>query len=694
MSDNFTTAFPRIAELAAISRITDFSESLQELTLQTIAVDRAANNQSASDVTATIFNTFGIQIEEHLVDTEIEVLIKLNKIERDLYGNYRLSPQEEEVRLSAIKKTQENEDLVFLEWKTQIDEKLDETVTFQAVKDALMQYLTCSFRNHGIETARLLDPSANLSLAENTSLNESLELALDLFPREHKQAVRELINCFFIDLKTNRKKRNLILDFADGAFSFFCFYIDPKVRQRLYEKLQKIEFFLDTNFLWGLLGLHQNQYVESSVHFFELSQENNLPFRFKYHRETEGELKRSIAGSAQSLHSKRWTKPVSLNLSKSPYISGVEKEYHRINASERIDVPAFLSRFDNIGLVVQDKGITLDNRDISWNDEINALFHEYKDYLESYDIERSEEAIQHDVRILVTLRKLRLPNPSPLRAGVLFLTCDKKLYYFDLRNSKQKGINPTTILPTVMLQIVRPLIRQTDDFDTLFANTFSMPEFRIHTRKSAKASEKIAELLAAHKGLPASVAEQLLIDQYLVRDVQNKKPEECEQIVESALAKKLDEISRKLIEQQKRMEERDRESLAVTERARKAEQASKEANQRLKALEIANGKSDGETKEILKDEKAKSQGLSTTIQTLNSRLTLVYCGGCWLITGVLLFLFMTYGSEEFKLSLKQCGLLFLSFGCFLSCWCFTKKTVAFFSLLTISAAFLAAFLTT
>lgn len=329
MTDRFKTAFSRLAELSAISRLTDFSDSVQELILQTIAVGYDQNLKTARNLNEAIDSFFGIPLDEKTVSEELDKLLAHDRIRRDLYKNLRLSEAEESQRLKSIENTRENEAQVFDEWELSISESLTDDISFSDIREVLNQYLVASFRNHGIETARLLDSEAELSIDQSQSLSEILNAALQNITVSHRSEVRQLISGFFDDISRNNKKRKYILDLADGTFSFFCFYIDPDTRQRLYASLQRIEFFLDTNFLWGLLGLHENQYVEASVHFFHVSKENKLPFRFKYHKETEMELRKSINASANSLRSKDWPKQVSRTLSKSPYISGVERDYHQ-----------------------------------------------------------------------------------------------------------------------------------------------------------------------------------------------------------------------------------------------------------------------------------------------------------------------------------------------------------------------------
>src|SRR5688500_19917464 len=112
--------------------------------------------------------------------------------------------------------------------------------------------------------------------------------------------------------------------------------------------------------------------------------------------------------------------------------------------------------------------------------------------------------------VLDVVRQKRTNAKSTLEAGALFITCDFFLYRFDWEDSKAKGIKPSTVLPNVLWQVLRPFVPSDVDFDRSFAETFALPEFRIFGSKASEACSKMLSILAGYKDLPEETATRML----------------------------------------------------------------------------------------------------------------------------------------------------------------------------------------
>lgn len=513
-----------LAQLSAISRLSDYESSVRELVMQVVAVADSMSLKTTKDIQVAADAYFGIPLELKTVDSALDLLVAEDRIRVEL-GSLTLSGKEQKNRTDLVAASQELEIAVYDNWQTEI--KSDGTIAdidFGDLRKCMAVYLTRAFRQHGIETAQMLDAASELGKVETESLVHVLNSTISQhFPKERASAARNLVTNFFRNSDKYPERKKHLIELADGTFSFFTFFIDPAVSARLREGLTKIEFFLDTNYLWGLLGLHDNQYVESSVEFFSLAKRLNLPFSFRYHKETERELFRSVASASDSLRQKVWKASISDTLKKSAFISGIERKFHEKNAVSKTDVSMFLKPFENISRMVQEQDIRMDNREVQWGAAVNDLFHEYDEYLQTIEKGKSYEAMEHDMRLLWLARSMRSNSKSPLHAGTLLLTCDSRLYNFDVHNSRKHGRWPTAILPNVLLQILRPAIKQTDDFDTMFVKTFSLPEFRSYSKKSSQAVQTMAEILTAVDGWKPAMIEQLLMDEILVKEIAHAK---------------------------------------------------------------------------------------------------------------------------------------------------------------------------
>lgn len=520
MSANFDRAVRHLAQLSAISRLSDYDSSVRELVMQVVAVADSMSLKTVRDIQTAADAFFGIPLETVLISKALELLLTEDRVRIEL-GAFTLSGKEQTHRTDLIKVSQKLEADVYENWRKEIvADGTISNIAYDDLKKCMSEYLRVAFHQHGIETAQMLDSNSALAEIETKSLVHILNSTIQLhFAKEAETPVRQLITSFFRNSDRFPERKKHLIELADGAFSFFTFFIDPTVSSRLRENLTRLEFYLDTNYLWGLLGLHDNQYVESSVEFFGIAKRLNLPFAFKYHKETERELLRSVAGASESLRQKIWKANISETLKNSPFVSGIERKFHERNAQSKADVSMFLKPYENISRIVQQQGITIDNREVEWGAGVNELYHEYDEYLQTVEKGKSYEAMQHDMRLLWLARTMRSNVKSPLQAGTLLLTCDGRLYNFDVHNSRKHGRWPTAILPNVLLQILRPAIKQTDEFDTMFVKTFSLPEFRSYSKKSSQAVQTMAEILTAVEGLKPALVEELLLDEILVKNI-------------------------------------------------------------------------------------------------------------------------------------------------------------------------------
>ena len=306
MNGNFNRALKHLAELSAISRLSDFKSSVQEIVLQVAAVADPFSLKSVSDFHEALDAFFGIPVELSELEEAITFLVGGDRLART-FGALALSDTEQKHRSAQIVDSRNLELTVYENWRKDIVEagKIGH-LSFETLKKCMSEYLGRAFRQHGIETAQILDAGSAVAREETESLVHVLNSVVSTHFKEKadQASARILITQFFSAVEAFPERRRFLIELADGAYSFFTFFIDPEVATRLREALRKIEFFLDTNYLWGLLGLHENQYVDASVELFVAVRARDLSFSFRYHKITEQELLRSIAKTSETLRKK------------------------------------------------------------------------------------------------------------------------------------------------------------------------------------------------------------------------------------------------------------------------------------------------------------------------------------------------------------------------------------------------------
>jgi len=187
--------------------------------------------------------------------------------------------------------------------------------------------------------------------------------------------------------------------------------------------------------------------------------------------------------------------------------------------------------------LVQEKGISL-FRESSAQDrqKVYDLIHDYKAFLKRYHREKPYQALDHDMTLLDAVGRLRSKAKSSLDAEALCVTTDFLLFKFDWGRASSSTL-PATILPSQLLQLVRPFVPITDDFDRSFAESFAIPEFRAMGDGSQSAAARLLEIVASYSDIGESTVTALLANDLLLDGIDKSKNErQIREYVESAIA--------------------------------------------------------------------------------------------------------------------------------------------------------------
>jgi hypothetical protein len=139
--------------------------------------------------------------------------------------------------------------------------------------------------------------------------------------------------------------------------------------------------------------------------------------------------------------------------------------------------------------------------------------------------------------LLHCVRQQRSAAKSSLEAEALFVTYDYMLYKFDSSWSRKTGRLACTILPSQLLQLLRPFVPATADFDQSFAATFAVPDFRAMGSNAHVAAARMLQMLAAYETLPERTASSILANDLILDGLERRKSdEEMHEFIESAIA--------------------------------------------------------------------------------------------------------------------------------------------------------------
>jgi hypothetical protein len=499
----------------------------------------------------------------------------------------------------------------------------------------------------------LLDTKAEQSEEHATLLKSSLDDALtgSCGTGEQRPLVERSIRLFLATVGSDVDRTKFIVQLADGAFSYYSLSAPPEVAQRLQAQLKELTLFLDTNFLFGLLGLHVNPLDAVSEELILVISKNKLPFKLRYHEATLVEMRRTIIGITGDLKGRHWPQALSRAAARSPYVSSIERKFHEKNAVAIVDPEAFFQPFEHPDVLLKDRDILIFRQPVDRLPERSDLIHQYDEFLKARHREKPYEAVDHDMTVLDSVRHQRSKARSTLDAKALMITCDAILSRFDWQELRTNTEMACTVLPNQFLQLLRPFISASPEFDKSFAESFAIAEFRTIS-SSARASSKLLSLLSTYEDIKEETAAALLANELLLEKLKKSKDDrQFKEFVDAAVvaenstlleevvalrrevAKERDQRQEKELERKRVEEERDEFLFGKEETERKLVSISQ-------ALESSRSEAAGALKK-LREGVEEAQERASVYQTKFDNL---FSRGCILVA-LLLAVLLILGGE-------------------------------------------------
>lgn len=535
---DFSLAFQQMCSFVAIGQTKNQEETLRELILQILVLFPDENISSEQDLSKLIRAIFGMQIADHEIRSVLDRLLADRTLIVTTNAIYRLDNEIAKLIQENIDEATYLEEYVRKGYSMELMNEFPE-LDFTQTWEALRSYLAGAFLRHGIQAVALLDSSVELNHIYQQRLTDLLNEIVKSFPEHLMLDAKRAISSFVATSGAFPERAKYISQLADGAFSYFSLATDPKVANRLRENLSPLTLFLDTNFLFGILGLTTNPQVSVSNELLRTIQQYKFPFNLKRHSRTDDELINSISYYEDTLSKRQYSKNISRAATKSRILSGVEVKYHQAFVDNGIDVQSFFRPFRHIDIILNEKSIELFEEiepDENTQQDIATLIADFEEFLKNRGREKTYRIIEHDMKLLSVVRRLRSKAKSTLDAGALIITCDYNLYTFDWETSKKLGIQPCCVLPNLLWQILHPFIPSDEDFSIAFAQTFAIPEFRTINSGAADACSKMLNIMAGYKDFPEATAERMLSNDVLIdklRKAQND--EEFQRYIDDAI---------------------------------------------------------------------------------------------------------------------------------------------------------------
>lgn len=472
---------------------------------------------------------------------------------------------------------------------------------------SLNQFLAQIVHTHAAEAAAFLYMTDDLGQVRFFDLLDTrLPSLADLVPEHLLSLARHEFRRFFHS--GNPDWISFIAERIEVAFYYHLLSIDPSASELMRDTLGEKTLFLDTNFLYHLLGLDGPARAQLPSTLVTTAEE--LGFQLVVARETVNEFVRALRHDVRRLDSMGV-------LTRDAYQDVVAEyddpdqdfigAFYRELTSGRVrTLQEFTRKYENLEVIIRDWGIGVDE-DVVLTDELSQT-DEYEISFEELDSwhrrAKPENSIHHDVVLWRTIRERRgVTDSTPRQTRYWLLTYDRKLTRFAVTYSTGDHL-PFCMLATDWIQIVRPFLPRTEDYETSFVSMLDHPDLyvvegAVPVRHMVESLKRLEQYEAMPKTLAAAVVSDLEFDRRFRAATTSEEEKEVLEVALRGTAAKLSRENQELRSQLERIGRRlDDVTDSEQERAVAVRSVSEERDRLEAALQDA--EAELETKEKLR----------------------------------------------------------------------------------------------
>jgi len=375
---------------------------------------------------------------------------------------------------------------------------------------------------------------------------------LEKYPPDKREDLREAIQ-EFLDPK-EQAVRSYVLRHLNAYFYTIAGHLDEQTLRALSslrEEKRHFTLFVDTNFLFSLLNIHENPANEAASALAQLVREvqTYVGIAFYVLPPTLDEAKRVLIASKLDLAGVR---PY-LNLARAARragLSGVAAKYilECEKAGEPIDLEAYFNPYlRNLVQVCRRKGVELYNENTTPYKTRQDVVDDINNQLEFYESraeERSYGQVEHDMIVWHFVRDRRDEYvESALTARYWILTVDYGLLGFDsARKRAGGGPVPLCVHPSTLIQLLQLWVPRTTAVEEALVGTLRMPlffeEFDV---QAERVTLKILKTLSRYQNVQdldeETVSATLMDDAFRARIDQQEDEDENLALVTDAIVK-------------------------------------------------------------------------------------------------------------------------------------------------------------
>lgn len=339
----------------------------------------------------------------------------------------------------------------------------------------------------------------------------------DLVPPELRDIAKVEFPRFF-DF-TNTPRTDFVLSRLRASFFFHLLSVDPSASELVRDHLAGKVFYLDSNFVFRLLGFHGTVAAFGAFTVVEVSRELNC--RLVVTRETVDEYVRVVRALEAQLRAAPIGRETYLRIAaEQPAHDGeFMAAYYRELQSGRVrNVGEFALRWTNVRAHLQDWNIEIDeDAALSEEEQRSDAFRDAVSKLGQWQPGKNPDAVEHDVYMLHLIQRKRgRSQTTPAQTKTWFITFDRQLTRFAAYYATEGSLT-AVLLAEDWLQIARPFLPRTENyagsFVAMLANPLLFSSANVPFAHMAQALSR----LERYSELPPAVVSAIVADAQFVK---------------------------------------------------------------------------------------------------------------------------------------------------------------------------------
>lgn len=564
---------------------------------------------TTEEILTFVKSNYDTHVDNDRINKQLEKLCSTKAILRIEKGVFVLSENELNNFKNDITKFEEAEENVKIQFLELIRKECNadeqKKITWEVFNNELLIPILYEF---GAKTYELIT-GKGIKLESNHRFKKFLSK----FPQERHVIIKNAIIDFLNP--QNPTVRGLILRKLNAYFFLEAIKLPANAIDKINDASKKqitFKVFVDTNFLFSFLGLHENPSNEAAKSLLEIITKvsNKVKIKLYITPLTIDETKKVIINEERKLKNLRPTQILS-NVAIDHISNGFAKKYFEECSKNKKSIKAedyFEPYLNNLVKVLRDKGVEIynDNKfetytkdqrvidDIIDQQKIEETIFKNKPHLQ-----KSYEKLEHDFVLWHFVNDLR-PSyvESADEAGAFVTTVDFRFINYDIVKRKKKRIRvPVCVHPTNLIQILQLWVPRDESYDIAILSNLRFPflftEFDADTELT---TIRIIEQLSRYESiddLKEETVTSILFNQALRQKIQTNEDKSKDNVlVKDAIIEEI-KIHKRLVDDKAKQVEildikvKEKENIVagLSEEKSKTEQTNSELIGRIEKLE-------------------------------------------------------------------------------------------------------------